>query len=81
MQNDIYKDVGAMESFLGEHFKAISWPRETNVTFQIENEGEKVLLDVDLPEIEQMPRKLWAPAAKGYKFLIKDVSESRTRQM
>ena len=81
VQNDIYKDAPAMESFLAEHLQAIAWPRETSVTFQIEEHGEKVLLDVDLPEVENMPKKTWAPAARGFKLLVKDISESRIRQI
>jgi hypothetical protein len=81
VQSDIYKDVAAMESFLEEHLKAITWPRETHVTFQIENGGAKVVLDVDLPEIEQLPNQTWTPATKDYSFRVKVLSESRLRQV
>lgn len=35
----------------------IEWPRETNISCQIE--GERVLLDIDLPEIEDIPDFRW----------------------
>lgn len=69
-----------METFLEEHLKAISWPRETNVTFQIDNDGGKAVLDVDLPEVEQMPTTMYTPAARGYRLLVKKLSGNRLQQ-
>jgi hypothetical protein len=35
-------------------FKNISWPRETNVSY--ETDDDSALFDIDLPEIEDMPQ-------------------------
>lgn len=45
-------DAGA-ESLLAFHLARLTWPRETSVSFEVH--GDEVVLDVDLPEIEDMP--------------------------
>ena len=81
IESDIYKDTHAMENYLGDHLQGISWPRETHVTFEIEDGGEKVSLDVDLPEIEQMPTRTARAASRGYQILMKDLTLSQRLQL
>lgn len=50
-------DPRAMQEFLIEALQTIVWPRETNVSFEVVNDGKCVLFDVDLPEIEDMPEQ------------------------
>jgi hypothetical protein len=35
--------------------EALEWPRETNISYDFSPDGSVVVLDVDLPEIEDMP--------------------------
>lgn len=56
------QDLDAMEEVLKIVLGRIAWPRETNVDFDIGTDGAHVCIDVDLPEIEDMPRK-WAKVA------------------
>lgn len=48
------------------------WPRETLVTFEVRLDESMVWLDVDLPEIEDMPDKVYVVNAKGT-----DITEKR----
>ncbi|MGX8841400.1 hypothetical protein ACWWKA_29655, partial [Klebsiella quasipneumoniae] len=43
---------------LEEVFSQTEWPRETLVSFEVRPEESTVWLDVDLPEIEDMPDKV-----------------------
>jgi hypothetical protein len=81
VERDIYDHVPAMEAFLEEHFHAITWPRETNVAFEIQDAGAKVSLDVDLPEVEHMPTKTATAAARGYRVIIKELTATQVRQL
>ena len=52
-------DNDALSNALLQNLGALSWPAETNIALQI-TEG-RLLLDVDLPEIEDMPAQTWKP--------------------
>ncbi|WP_457334546.1 DUF4236 domain-containing protein [Rhizobacter sp. P5_C2] len=77
----IYQDVGAMESFLEESLQDITWPRETQVALDIQDDGERVMLDVDLPELEDMPTKLAAVPARGLKLSVKDLTATKVQRL
>lgn len=78
---DIYRDLSAMESFLEMALQDVTWPRETEVVFEIKEGGALVMLDVDLPEIEDMPTRLAAVPARGLRLSIKDLSATRVQKM
>lgn len=75
----INNDIGFMEEMLGLVFEELSWPRETTVSYQVDDNGKKVLLDVDLPEIEDLPQKEAKLAASNKRLLIKDKSQKSLR--
>ncbi|WP_228721610.1 hypothetical protein [Klebsiella pneumoniae] len=52
------------EHCLEEVFSQTEWPRETLVTFEVRPEESTVWLDVDLPEIEDMPDKVYSVNAR-----------------
>lgn len=56
-ENALRNDTEVMIAVLSSAFSSLIWPRETLVSFDVVDDGEKVLLDVDLPEIEDMPSK------------------------
>src|SRR5690606_5178496 len=60
IEEAIYTDTAAMERWLEANLQDIAWPRETLVALEIADDGRHILLDVDLPEIEDMPSKLAA---------------------
>jgi hypothetical protein len=73
-------DADAMQAYLEEVLLELDWPRETNISFEFAAGGLGVLLDVDLPEIEDMPRQHATVAARGLKINVKDRSETQVRR-
>ena len=80
VEEDLLHDTGAMAAYLEELLQSIDWPRETNVDFEIRDDGATVLLDVDLPEIEDMPRRTASLPARGYKVTMKDISAAQLQK-
>jgi hypothetical protein len=81
IEEDILHDVSAMDAWLEENLGAIEWPRETIVSFDITADGERISLDVDLPEIEHMPTKTASLPARGYKVSLKPMSQTQLQQL
>ncbi|WP_332775979.1 DUF4236 domain-containing protein [Polaromonas sp.] len=77
----IYTDVPAMERFLEESLQDITWPRETEVDFDINDGGATVHLDVDLPELEDMPAKLAAVPTRGLKLSVKEMAAGKVQKL
>lgn len=77
----IYEDVNAMETFLEDSLQDIAWPRETQVAIDIRDGGSRVMLDVDLPELEDMPTKLAAVPARGLKLSVKELSATKVQRL
>ncbi len=73
-------DPEAMERVLEDRLALLRWPRETRVSFQVRDGGRGVLLDVDLPEAEEMPKETAAPAARGLKLNIRSKSDTQVRR-
>jgi len=70
-----------MQTFLEESLQNISWPRETIVTNEILDDGKKVLIDVDLPEVEDMPNKTANVPQRGFKLTVKDMSPTKVQRL
>jgi hypothetical protein len=75
-----HTDVGAMERVLEHRLSGIAWPRTTEVSYQIREKGQELWLDVDLPEVEEMPAERATPAARGLKLNTKRKSETQVRK-
>ena len=73
-------DVNVMQDYLGEVLEALQWPGETDVDFEVRDNGKTVYLDVDLPEIEDFPKKTSTVASRGFKLNMKEVSEAQNRR-
>lgn len=63
---------------LTKHIRDLIWPRDTNVSFDIED--STILLDVDLPEIEDMPSVQAVVNKKEMRLVFKDRAQSQRRQ-
>ncbi|MFJ2993666.1 DUF4236 domain-containing protein [Pandoraea sp. NPDC087047] len=81
IERRIYSDIAAMEIWLEEVLSEIQWPRETDVTFEVMEDGRKVALDVDLPEIEDMPNKIAVVPARGMKLSVKELSATKVQKL
>lgn len=79
--HDIYHDTAAMETALAQVLQAIEWPRETLIASEIERDGQLVFLDVDLPEIEDMPRQRAARSARGDAVAMRAQSANDIQQL
>lgn len=74
-------DVPTMMEFLDETMNSIPWPRETNIGFELKDGGNILYLDVDLPEVEDMPQRSAELAARGLKLNIRERSELEIRKL
>jgi hypothetical protein len=70
-----------MEQFLEESLQDIAWPRETAVDFDVNDGGASVRLDVDLPELEDMPTKLAAVPSRGLKLSVKEMASGKVQKL
>ncbi len=69
-----------MAETLGAVLGELEWPLETMINFDIADAGRLVLLDVDLPEIEDVPGAVARLAANKRRLLKKQKSQSILRQ-
>ncbi len=81
IERGIYNDVEIMGNFLEENLQNITWPRETDVSTEILDNGNKVFIDVDLPEIEDMPNKTASVPQRGYKLSVKEMSTTQIQRL
>jgi hypothetical protein len=81
IEERIYTEVEAMESHLEDTLQDIAWPRETPISVEIEAGGRVVFVDVDLPEIEDMPSKTAGVPTRGLKLSVKDMSPTQVQRL
>jgi hypothetical protein len=77
----IYSDLEAMESHLKETLQDIAWPRETSVAAELLDSGRRAFIDVDLPEIEDMPDKTAGVPQRGMKLSVKAMSPTQVQRL
>jgi hypothetical protein len=75
-----FSDPVVMEEFLEERLSYVDWPRETSVSFDLVEAERKLLMDVDLPEIEDMPTQAASVSATGKSLRVKDLSDTQSRK-
>jgi hypothetical protein len=75
-----YKAPEGMQDFLSEVLSDIEWPRETLVSFEVSTSGKEVFLDVDFPEIGDMPTEHAVVASRGIRINRKQRSEIQCRK-
>ena len=74
-------NLEAMETFFGEVLQDIIWPRETNISFEVQDGGRSLTLDVDLPEIEDMPTKTASAPERGFKLTVKEMGQALIKKL
>jgi hypothetical protein len=75
-----FSDREVMERVLAERLGGLPFPRRTELSFQVRDEGREVVLDVDLPEIAEMPTAEASPAARGLRFNLRKKSDTEIRR-
>lgn len=71
----------SMETFFAEVLNDIVWPRETEVSFEVRDEGRELAFDVDLPELEDMPAKTASVPQRGYRLSVKELSSTAVQKL
>ncbi len=74
-----HTDPVVMDEYLSQVLQSLSWPGETNVTFELTGQGQTIFIDIDLPEIDDFPRRSATVAARGLRLNVKELSEKETR--
>ncbi len=78
--NLVRADTSFMEKMLSDLFNTLIWPRETLISYQVEIPNTTVWIDIDLPEIEDLPQKIASVSASGKKVNIKNKSQRQLRE-
>lgn len=73
-------DIASVEQHFEAVLQDISWPQETLVAFEIPSVG-KLVIDVDLPEVEDMPNKTASVPQRGYKLSVKEMSPTQVQKL
>ncbi len=68
----------AAEDLLQASLEALEWPRETVIAFELDDNILHV--DVDLPEVEDMPTQEAQVAKRGLSIRVKDKSATQVRR-
>ena len=81
LEHDILTAVQAMETHLAACLEDITWPRETATSFELVDEGRRVFIDVDLPEVEHMPRKTYTAPVRSFRLSVKELSSTQVQKL
>jgi hypothetical protein len=73
-------DVKTMEEWFETVLQDIAWPQETLVAFDMPYPGT-LAVDVDLPEIEDMPDKTAAVPQRGFKLSVKEMGPTQVQKL
>ncbi|SOB74724.1 Protein of unknown function [Marinobacter sp. LV10R510-11A] len=74
-------DVAAMESVLDDHMQDIDWPQDTELSFELSDDGKALMLDVDLPEIEDFPTTELRTYKRGVGVSVNELSDTASRKL
>ena len=72
-------DPGDMEAYLAERLAELDWPYETLVAFEVAD-ASTLLLDVDLPEIEDLPTDRAKLKKRPLSMVFKAMSQADQRR-
>ena len=73
-------DTAYMEQVLEGVLAEVEWPRETLVDYELVAGGAGLHMDVDLPEVEDMPERSAAVDQDGKKIKFSKISEKQRRE-
>ncbi|WP_303287784.1 DUF4236 domain-containing protein [Marinobacter sp. SS8-8] len=80
-QRAVQGSLSAMESVLDDHLMDIDWPEETSLSFELSDDGKTLMLDVDLPEIEDFPKTELRMYQRGIGVSVKELSDTALRKL
>lgn len=73
-------DGKAMEEWFEMVLQDIVWPQETVVSFDMTSSGT-LNIDIDLPEIEDMPNKIATVPQRGLKLSVKEMGATQVQKL
>lgn len=73
-------DAKAIDEWFETVLQDIAWPQETLVAFEMPTSGT-LAVDVDLPEIEDMPDKTAAVPQRGFKLSVKEMGPTQVQKL
>ena len=73
-------DAELVAELLENELASLDWPRETLVSLQLQLSRGRVYLDVDLPEVEDLPSHTATLGANHQRLLIKEKSARQLRE-
>jgi hypothetical protein len=74
-------DITAMESVLDDHLMDIDWPRDTELSFELSEDGKTLMVDVDLPEIDEFPTTELRVYQRGIGISVDELSDTASRKL
>jgi hypothetical protein len=77
--NLIRTNINTMSEYLEKVLQGLDWARETLVSYDINNSTNTVYIDIDLPEIEDIPQRTASIGATGKKLNIKNKTDKQLR--
>jgi hypothetical protein len=73
-------DKDSIEKYFERVLLDIQWPRETMVSFELHG-NTKLVIDLDLPEIEDMPTKTAAVPQRGFRLSVKELGATQIQKL
>lgn len=73
-------DPRAMEALFERVLAGMDWPRETLVSFEVDDSAQRLALDIDLPEIEDLPNTERRVLKGELRVVEKPLSETECRR-
>ncbi|MCU8005287.1 DUF4236 domain-containing protein [Shewanella sp. SM96] len=73
-------DAAFFEAILDETLQNTDWPRDTAISFEVLPEQSLIKLDVDLPEIEDLPQSIFTLNRQGTEIIEKDMTQKAVRE-
>lgn len=70
-----------MQQLLERRLGEIVWPKETLIAIDVRPDGRVLSLDVDLPEVQDIPTKRASLPARSWELALRDVGEVATRRL
>ncbi|UNP89278.1 hypothetical protein MNZ22_02040 [Aeromonas encheleia] len=78
--NRFANDIAYFESLLDEVLQMTDWPRETLVSYEVVPGQFLIRMDVDLPEIEDMPQSGFGLNRAGTEIVDKPLTQKAVRE-
>ncbi|QMT61831.1 DUF4236 domain-containing protein [Legionella sp. PC997] len=72
-------DLDAMEQIFTYALSNLTWAKDTQLSFDFKDQNT-LFLDIDLPDLKDMPKRTAEIASRGYKLLIKDRNEIQLKK-